>query len=271
MKKISIIVCALLLCLSSIFAACSGKRDENTLIVGASATPHAEILEFVKEDFEALGYKLEIVVYTDYVMPNNSLANGDLDANFFQHLPYLQEYNKSKSTNLISACAVHYEPMAIFGNGISGLDQLPQGSKIIIPADSTNQARALLLLQANGLITLKEGANLSNISILTVENSNGYNLIPVEAASIPAQLKQNGNNAIAVVNGNYAIGAGLSLSNALALESSDSDAALTYANILAINAGDENREPIKALVTLLTSQKVKDYITNSFSGAVLPV
>ena len=272
MKKLSVIVLAIVLCLSSAFYACGkSNRDENTLIVGASSTPHAEILEFVKSDFEALGYKLEIAIYTDYIMPNKSLANGDLDANFFQHLPYLEQYNKKNSTNLISACAVHYEPMAIFANGLTDLNQIRTGTKIIIPADTSNQARALFLLEENGLITLDQNATIYNVTILDVLDSKGFNLIAVEAASIPAQLRQNANGAIAVINGNYAIGAGLSLSNALAIEGKNSNAATTYANILAVKSGNENRQPIKDLVKLLTSEKVKNFITNNYDGAVLPV
>lgn len=269
MKKLLTISLLLSLSFTTIFAGCFGTK--NTVHVGASAKPHAQILEFIKEDYEALGYKLEIHVYTDYVMPNKSLASKDLDANYFQHLPYLNEYNKQFSTNLISACAVHYEPMGIFGKNVSDINSVPNNVPVIIPADSSNQARALLLLAEYGLITLKTGVESTKVSILDVENSFSRNLVAVEPATIPAQLNNADSGAIAVINGNYALASGLSLEDALATENEESAGTKAYANILAINQGDENREEIKALITLLTSDKVKEYITQTFNGAVLPV
>ena len=269
MKKLLIFTCIIALTLSC-FTGC-GERDENHIIVGASATPHAEILEFIKEDYEALGYKLEIKIYTDYIMPNASLANNDLDANYFQHLPYLQQYNKKNSTNLISACAVHYEPMGIFANGLTSIADISSNATIIIPADQSNQARALFLLAENGIITLEEGATIESVTVLDVLDAKGHTLRPVEAASIPAQLKNGNHGTVAVINGNYALSSGISLSTALATEDRNSEAALTYANILAVKSGSEQRQAIKDLVTLLTSEKVKNYISSSYQGAVLPL
>lgn len=269
MKKFILIICAVV-ALSSLF--CSCKADPNTLIVGATANPHAQILQFVKEDYEALGYKLKIKIYTDYVMPNTSLASGDLHANFFQHLPYLENFNKEKGTNLVSACAVHYEPMAIFGKNISSLSQIAKNAKIIIPTDASNQSRALLLLAEHNIITLSENANvLTGVTLLNVVNNNGYNLIPVDSASAPAQLNNADNGAIALLNGNYALASGYDLANALAIENSNSETAIRYANVLAVKAENLNDPKIQALVNLLTSEKVKEYIISTFNGAVLPV
>lgn len=271
MKKLFIFTIITAICISLFPGCLAGSKNPNEITVGASATPHAEILRFLEEDYEALGYQLNIVTYTDYIMPNSSLANGDLDANFFQHLPYLEEYNKKSGTNLISAGAIHYEPMGIFANGISDLSQLQSGAKIILPADSSNQARALLLLASNNIIVLEENVELVNLTVLNVLNSNGFVLYPVEASSIPAQLKQSEKGTIAVINGNYAIGAGIDIATALATELSNSLGSTTYANILAIRKDDENRQAIIDLVNLLKSDKVKKYITDNYGGAVLPV
>lgn len=269
MKKIITFICILALTLSC-FTGC-GKRDENHIIVGASSTPHAEILEFIKSDYEALGYTLEIVIYTDYIMPNTSLAIGDLDANYFQHLPFLQQYNKSNGANLVSACAVHYEPMGIFAKGVNDISAISQNSVIIIPADQSNQARALFLLAENNLITLADGVTITNVTVLDVVDDKGHTIRPVEAASIPAQLNQGDNGTVAVINGNYALSSGISLTTALAVEDKNSEAALTYANVLAVQNGHEQRQAIKDLVKLLTSEKVKNYITANYQGAVLPL
>ncbi len=270
MKKLLCFICLIVTCLS--VTGCFGKRDENTLIVGASSTPHADILRFIEQDFESFGFKLEIKIYSDYVLPNTALASGDLDANFFQHLPYLESYNAEHKTNLVSACAVHYEPMGIFGKNLSSLSALPAGAKIIVPTDGSNQTRALLLLAENNVITLKSGVDINTGATPNdIANDNGYNIVPVEAATIPAQLNYSENGSIAVINGNYALSAGLSISSALALESSDGESAITYANILAVQSGDENREAIKKLVELLTSEQTKQYIANNYNGAVLPV
>lgn len=270
MKKLLCFICLIVTCIT--FTGCFNTKDENTLIVGASSTPHADILRFVKEDFESFGYKLEIKVYSDYVLPNSALAAGDLDANFFQHLPYLLSFNKDNGTNLVSACAVHYEPMGIFGKNLTNLSSIPANTKIIIPADGTNQTRALLLLAQNGIITLKDGVNVSTGATPNdILNSNGHNVIAVEAATIPAQFNYSENGTIAVINGNYALSAGIAISTALAIESKDGESATTYANIIAVRAGDENRGAIQKLVELLTNEKTKQFITNNYSGAVLPI
>lgn len=269
MKKLFILFSAIILTLCSLTAC--GKRSENHIVVGATSTPHAEILQFIKEDYEKLGYKLDIIIYSDYIMPNVSLAMGDLDANYFQHLPYLQQYNSQRQTSLISACAVHYEPMGIFAKGVNSLSEIPQNALIIIPADQSNQARALLLLAENNIITLAPNASIAEITVLDVLDDKGHILRPVEAASIPAQLNQGDNGTVGVINGNYALASGISLNTALAVENNDSQAALTYANILAVQQGAEKRQAIIDLVNLLTSEKVKNYISANYQGAVLPI
>lgn len=272
MKKILIAI-STILCITLFASACglTNKKDPNTLTIGASTTPHAEILEFAKSDFEALGYKLEIIIYTDYIMPNRSLAGGDLDANYFQHTSYLNDYNTKNNTNLISAGAIHYEPMAIFGKNVSDIANIPTNAKIILPADASNQARALFLLAENGIIEIDVNANVNNLTVLDVLNAKGHTLYPVEAASIPAQLKQSDNGTIAVINGNYALSANLSLSTALAIEKAESEGVAIYANIIAIKEEDKTNELILALIKILTSEKVKTYIRDNYSGAVLPV
>lgn len=245
---------------------------DHTITVGASSTPHAEILEQVKDVLAAEGYDLKIVVYDDYVLPNQALADGTLDANYFQHTPYLNSYNEANGTNLISAAAIHYEPFGIYANGISSLDELAAGATIIIPADDSNETRALLLLQQEGLITLPDGANaLDGVTTLDIADNKGYNIVAVQADTVAAQLKNSDTGTIAVINGNYALEAGLKVADALAIEDASGDAAQTYANIIAVRSGDENSAKIQALVAALKTDAVKEYINNTYSGAVVPI
>lgn len=245
---------------------------EHTITVGASSTPHAEILEQVKEALLAQGYDLEIVVYDDYVLPNQALADGTLDANYFQHAPYLNSYNAANGTNLVSAAAIHYEPFGIYGNGVSDLTQLAAGATIIIPADDSNETRALLLLQQEGLIALPEGANsLDGVTTLDIVDNKGYNILTVQADTVAAQLKNSDAGTIAIINGNYALEAGLKVSEALAIEDASGDAAQTYANIIAVRSGDESSAKIQALIAALRTDAVKEYINTTYNGAVVPI
>ena len=269
MKKL--IFSLLILLVAFVLVGC--KSDDSKVIkVGASSTPHAEILEQVKEALKEKGYTLEIVVYDDYILPNKALTDKTIDANYFQHVPYLNSYNKQNNTDIVSAFKVHYEPFGIYGNGVSSLRDLKSGATIIIPADDSNETRALLLLAQEGLITLKAGKSaLTGITTLDIEDNKGYDIKAVQADTVPAQLKNSNNGTIAVINGNYAIGAGLKIKDALAVEDASGDAAQTYANIIACRKGEENSDKIKALIEVLNSTKVKDFINNKYNGAVLPV
>ena len=247
----------------------SGELEK--IVVGASSTPHAEILEAVSGELEALGYELDIKIFDDYVMPNLALADGEIDANYFQHEPYLLNFNAENGTDLVSAAAIHYEPMGIYGGSKSSLDELAEGDIIAVPNDGTNEARALLLLQDQGLITLKEGidASTETATILDIaENPKNLEIVEMEAKNIPHSLPD---VAFAVINGNYALQAGLTGNDALASESAESDAAQTYANILAVRAGEENTDKTQALITALTSETCREFIESTYDGAVVPI
>ena len=266
MKKIIAIALALLSALS--LMAC-GKKSE-TLKVGASVTPHAEILKVAKDELAKEGITLEIVEFTDYVLPNTSLESGDLDANYFQHKPYLDSFNAKNGTNLVSVGTIHYEPFGIYGNGVTDLKDLAKGATIIIPADDSNETRALFLLQQEGLIKLPDDADAAKgVSTLDIVDDGGYNIVTVQADTVPAQLKNASAGTIAVINGNYALAAGLKISDALATENADGTAAQTYANIIAVRAGDENSPKTQALLKALKTDAVKQYIADTYNGAVV--
>lgn len=251
------------------FVGC-GKKDgeDKTIVVGASATPHAEILEQARPALEAEGYKLEIKVYDDYIQPNVALDAGDLDANYFQHVPYLDQYNKENKTELVSAGIIHYEPFGIYPGKTKTIDALPDGAQIAVPNDATNEARALLLLEAQGVIKLKEGAGLNATKNDIAENPKNVEIVEIEAAQIARSLQDVD---LGVINGNYAIEAGLDIAkDAIAVETKDSLAADTYGNIIAVKKGNESREDIKALVKALQSDAVKKYIEDTYKGAVVP-
>ena len=242
------------------------------LVVGASSTPHAEILEQVKDALAADGWDLQIVIYDDYVLPNEALADGTLDANYFQHTPYLNSYNASNGTDLVSAALIHYEPFGIYGNGVDDLSQLADGATILIPADDSNETRALFLLQQEGLITLPEDADPeTGVTTLDIVDNGGYDIIAIQADTGPAQLENANEGTIAVINGNYALQAGLHSEDALALEDASGDAAQTYANIIACRAGDETSEKITALVGALKTDAVKQFIADTYNGAVVAI
>ena len=270
MKRLTSLALALLLIVSLFaFASCGGKTtDENTIVVGASSTPHAEILEQVKDVLAEQGYTLEIKIFDDYILPNTSLDEGDLDANYFQHKPYLDSFNAQNGTKIASAAAIHYEPFGLYGNGITSLENVPAGTTIIVPADDSNETRALFLLAQEGLITLKEGATVeAGVTTLDIADSKGYNIEAVQADTVPAVLKSE-DNSLAVVNGNYALAAGLKIEDALAIEDASGDAAQLYANIIAVREGEENSAKTQALINALMTAQVKEYIENTYNGAV---
>lgn len=236
--------------------------------MGATPAPHGEILNAVKELLNEKGYELVIKEYTDYVQPNVALESGDLDANYFQHLPYLEQFNQEKGTKLLSAGAVHYEPFGIYAGKTASLEELADGAEVAVPNDVSNEARALLLLADNGLIELKEGAGLEATKKDIVKNHKNLKIMEIEAAQLPRSL---GDVDIAVINGNYAIEAGLKVSDALASEDAESIAATTYGNVLAVREGQENSDKTKALLEALTSDTVKKFMEDTYEGAVLPL
>ena len=273
MKKLTSLLLAILLVVSLVaFAACGGdKTDDKTIVVGASSTPHAEILEQVKDTLAEQGYTLDIKIFDDYILPNTSLDEGDLDANYFQHKPYLDSFNAQNGTKIVSAAAVHYEPFGLSGNGITSLENLPAGTTIIVPADDSNETRALFLLQQEGLITLAEDATIEKgVTILDIADNKGYDVRHVQADTVPAVLASEANS-LAVVNGNYALAAGLKIEDALAIEDASGDAAQLYANIIAVREGEENSEKTQALINALMTAQVKEYIANTYNGAVMAI
>ena len=221
-----------------------------------------------KDALAAEGYTLKVVVYDDYVLPNTALEDGSLDANYFQHTPYLNSFNASNGTDLVSAAKIHYEPFGIYANGLSSLSELADGATIIIPADDSNETRALLLLQQEGIIGLKEGAGMEATVLDITENPLNLNVVEMEAAQI-AGVRDS--VALAVINGNYALQAGLKVADALAIEDASGDAAQTYANVLAVREGEENSPKTLALVKALTGDAVKQYIADTYNGAVVAI
>lgn len=273
MKKLLSVILALTLLVSfAALTSCGQTQNDKVIKVGATSTPHGEILNTIKDALAAEGYTLEIVIYNDYVMPNKALSDKELDANYFQHTPYLNSYNKENNTDLVSAASIHYEPFGLFGNGVTKIADIPAGATIIIPADDSNETRALLLLQQEGLITLKEGVSAATgVTTLDIVDAKGYNVKPVQADTVPAQLNVSDKGTVAVINGNYALAAGLKIADALATESVSGDAATTYANIIAVRKGDENSAKIQALVKALKTAAVKEYIEKTYNGAVMPM
>lgn len=246
----------------------AGVGEEKVIKVAASATPHAEILEQAAPLLEKEGWTLDVTVFDDYVQPNNVVEEGDFDANYFQHIPYLENFNKEQGTHLVNAGGIHYEPFGIYPGQKSSLDDLAEGDTIAVPNDTTNEARALLLLQDNGLIKLKDGAGLEATKNDIVENPLNLEILELEAAQI-ARVKDE--VALVVLNGNYALQAGFSVAkDSIAYETSDSEAAKTYVNVIAVKEGNEDSEAVKALVKVLKSDDIKKYINDSYDGAVIP-
>ncbi len=241
-----------------------------TITVGASSTPHAEILEQAAPALQEAGYTLKVVIYDDYVLPNQALADGTLDANYFQHAPYLNSFNEANKTDLIAAASIHYEPFGIYSNDVKALTDLAPRATIIIPADDSNETRALLLLQQEGLIKLPDGVSAAKgVNTLDIVDNGGYNIVSVQADTVAAQLKNSDPGTIAVINGNYALAAGLKISNALATEDASGDAAQTYANVVAVQSGKESNEKTTALINALKTDTVKSFIEKTYEGAVM--
>ena len=246
----------------------AANGDLTPIKVAASATPHAEILEQAKPLLAEQGYDLQVTVFNDYVQPNEVVESGDFDANYFQHIPYLESFNEEKGTHLVNAGGIHYEPFGIYPGTKSSLDDLAEGDTIAVPNDTTNEARALLLLQDNGIITLKDGAGLEATVNDIAENPKNIKIQELEAAQV---ARVTGEVAYVVLNGNYALQAGFSVAkDALAYEKSDSEAAKTYVNVIVVKEGNENNEGVKALVDVLKSDEIKDYINSTYDGAVIP-
>ncbi len=260
-KKIFALSLALVLALS--LAACGGKKT-TTLKVAASPTPHAEILNQCVDILKEQGIELVVNEYSDYVVPNTAVEDGDEDANYFQHVPYLDDFNAERGTHLVSVAGVHIEPMGLYAGKSASLDAIPDGGKVAVPNDATNEGRALLLLEAQGLIKLKDSSNLAATPNDIAENPKNLEFVELEAANVPANLDEVD---VAAINSNYALGAGLNpVEDALVIEAADSP----YVNVLVVKEGSENSEAVQALVKALQSDAVKDYINSTYNGAVVP-
>lgn len=267
MKKLTAAVLAGVLATGALAATVSAEEDKK-ITVAASATPHAEILEQAKPLLEEKGYELEVEIFDDYILPNEVVEAGEFDANYFQHIPYLDSFNEEKGTHLVNAGGIHYEPFGIYPGTKDSLDDIEDGDTIAVPNDTTNEARALLLLQDNGIITLKEGVGLE----ATVRDIEEYKveveIQELEAAQVPRYTEE---MSYVVMNGNYALQAGFSVADdALTYETSDSEAAKTYVNVIAVKEGNEDSEKIQALVDVLKSDDIKNYINETYNGAVIP-
>ncbi len=275
MKKLLALVLAIALGVTGVVGCSPASSTEEQpvelkpITIGASPVPHVEILNVAKEVLAEQGYDLVIKEFLDYVQPNLAVDSGDLDANFFQHMPYLSDFNAKNNTTLVSAGVVHYEPLGLYAGKTKTIAELADGAKIAVPNDTTNEARALLLLETQGIIKIREGAGLTATKIDIVENPKNIEIVEIGAEQLARSLPDVD---MAVINGNYAIQAGLNASSdALAKEEKDSAAAKEFANIVAVRAGDESREEIKALMSALQSEKVKKYIEDTYQGAVVPM
>lgn len=271
-KKFSILAAVLVLALGILTACGGGSSDggdaaDKTIKVAASPTPHAEILNSISDALAKDGWTLEVIEFDDYVQPNVATTDGDVDANYFQHVPYLDEYNEQNGTDLVAVANVHYEAMGVYKGTKDSFDALEDGDKIGIPNDATNGARALQLLEANGVIKLKEGAGVTATEQDVAENPKNLEFVPLEAATIPASLPD---LALGVINYNYAQGAGFTKDDAVALETADSDAAETFVNVIVVNAGNEDSEKTKALVAAIQTDEVKDFILENYNGLIQP-
>ncbi len=281
MKKLLALAAALVLCLG--LAACGGapageaepKEDPNTasepvtLKIGATPAPHQEILEQVVDVLAEQGITLEIVPYNDYIAPNTAVEEGENDANFFQHITYMDNFNAERDTHLVNAGSIHYEPMGIYAGKSDSLDNVPDGAVIAVPNDTTNEGRALLLLQDLGLLTLKEDAGLEATPNDIASNPKNLQFKELEAAMLPQTIDEVD---FSVINSNYALDAGLDpTKDALASEDAQSDAAQAYTNIIAVKEGRENDEAIKALVAALQSDEIKTFIETTYKGSVVPM
>jgi len=263
-KRIAALTLALVLLLA--LTACGGKAEDKTITVGATPAPHCEILEVVKPLMEKEGYTLEIKEFNDYIIPNDSVEEGELDANYFQHITYMNSFNEEHGTHLVSVAGIHYEPFGLYAGQVDSLDALEDGAKIAVPNDTTNEARALLLLEQEGLIKLKDGVGLSATKSDIVENPHNFEIMELDAHLLPTTLQD---VAMAVINGNYAIDAGLKVSDAVAVEAADGAAAEAYVNVLTVKEGNEDNAAVQALVKALKSAEVKAFIEKTYNGSVV--
>lgn len=275
MKKFLALALSLTLCLA-LLAGC-GKKDnppaeeggKTVIKVAATPAPHAEILEIAKEVLAEQNITLEIIPFSDYIQPNMATESGDVMANYFQHIDYLNAFNPDNKTNLVNVAEIHYEPYGLYAGKTATVAELADGATIAVPNDPSNEARALLLLEAQGLIKIKEGVGLKASPLDIVENPKNLKIQEIEAAQLTMTLSSVD---MAVINGNYAIEAGLSAGkDALAIEDAESEAAALYANILVVKAGNEEKPEVKALVEALKSEKVRTYIETKYDGAVIPL
>lgn len=252
--------------------ACGGKEneaDDKAITVAASPTPHAEILEAAKDLLKEKGYTLEIKEFDDYPQQNVVVDEGEFDANYFQHQPYLDNFNEEKGSDLVSAAKIHYEPLGIYPGASEDLENIKDGAKIAVPNDATNEARALLLLEENGIITLKADAGLNATKKDVEENPHNIEIVELDAAQIARVVEELD---FVVLNGNYALDAGFNVqTDAIAKEEADSEAAQTYANIIAVKKENKDSEKIKALVEVLQSEEIGKFITDTYEGAVVPM
>ena len=268
MKKTIAIVLTLILCLG-LLAGCGSSANDKTITVAASPTPHAEILAIAKEVLAKDGWTLEITEYSDYVVPNNVVEDGEIDANYFQHVPYLNTFNAENGTHLVSVAMVHYEPFGIYAGQKNAIADLAEGDKIAIPNDGSNRARGLLLLEQEGLIEIDDAVGMEATVLDITANPLNLEIVEMEAAQI-AGVRDS--VALAVINGNYALAAGLNAGvDALAVEDAESISATTYANILVVKEGNEKNEKTLALQKALLSEEVKNFINETYSGAVVPI
>ncbi|WP_165253242.1 MetQ/NlpA family ABC transporter substrate-binding protein [Adlercreutzia sp. ZJ304] len=251
---------------SSASSSSGATTADTTITVGASATPHAQILNAVADQLAEEGYTLSVVEYNDYVLPNTALESGELDANYFQHITYMNDFNAENGTHLVNAAGIHFEPFGLYAGKTASIDALADGATIAVPNDTTNEARALMLLEQEGLIKLKDDAGLAATVVDIAENPKNLKIQEVEAAQLPRVL---GDVDMAAINGNYALEAGLNVSEAVATESDAGEAAKAYVNVVAVKEGTENSEKIQALVKALQSDTVKQYIENTYNGAVV--
>ena len=266
MKKIVAIVLALTLALS--LAACGSSADNKTIKVGTAPGPHAEIMEAVADLVAAEGYTLEVVEFSDYVLPNTALDEGEIDANYFQHITYMNGFNEEHGLKMVSAAGIHYEPLGLYAGKTASIDALAEGAQIAVPNDATNEARALLLLEQEGLIKLKDGAGISATKDDIVENPLNLEIYEANAELLTSVLQDVD---MAVINGNYAIDAGLKIADALAAEAEDGIAAEAYVNVVTVMEGKENDAKIQALVKALTSAEAKAFMEETYAGAVVPL
>ena len=239
-----------------------------TLRIGGTPAPHVEILEQVVPILAEQGITLEITTMNDYNTPNDAVEDGSLDANYFQHITYMNEYNVSHGTHLVSVGEIHYEPFGLYAGKTASVDALQEGAQIAVPNDATNEARALLLLEQEGLITLAENAGITATVLDIVDNPLNLEIVELEAAQLPVRLPDVD---MAVINGNYAIDAGLNVADALAIEDADGEAAAAYVNVVAVKEGNENNEAILALVEALKSDEISSWMEETYQGAVVPM